>query len=113
MRSAQLVQSRHASNIAILELARTTYDGIHLALMRRITGGLPSGSLNELPIALIDALATSQGHQNTILATCARSAQLEAAAGAARGVSLAHLFSDDALYEMRAVELIENETFPV
>ena len=58
MRSAQLVQSRHAGNIAILEMARTAYDGIHQALMQRIAGGLDPGSLSELPIALIDALYT-------------------------------------------------------
>ena len=113
MRAALSVQSSQAANIAILERACNTFDMIRDALLLRVAGGLPPGPLHELPVPVIAALATAQGHQNTALALCVQSAQDDCAAGGLRGTTLADLLYDEAMYDATAAELIANPTFPV
>ena len=107
MRAALSVQSSQAANIAILERARNTFDMIRDALLLRVAGGLPPGPLHELPVPVIAALATAQGHQNTALALCVQSAQDDCAAGGLRGTTLADLLYDEAMYDATAAELIQ------
>ena len=82
------------------------------ALLTRMAGGLPGGSVHTLPIAAISALAEAQRQQEIARTIIIRSAMADTKGGK-RGTNLSDTLYDEDLYDGEAARVVLNPTIVV